>query len=316
MHFTDQEKNFILQDFPKFELSYENMIHNKVHNADILLAIPEGKKCYAWFTSYKEDNVCFLLELIDNKIKNISVLLTTFDDKLAYGTVFYGTMFKYNNINCFCIEDLYYCKGKNCTNRLYSEKLDLLRDILLHQKNNRHIIFGLPLMMRDFASMLKQIELLPYKICQIKFRFFEKNNARKILYVKYYKPRTNTNNNNNNNNNNSLKGVFKITADIEPDIYNLFALTDGKEVCHDVAFIPDYKTSVLMNKLFRNIKENDNLDALEESDDEEEFEDSRLDKFVYLDRSFKMNCEYNHKFKKWVPISLADQNVMLSRILE
>jgi hypothetical protein len=254
-----------------------------------------------------------LLELIDNKIKNISVLLTTFDDKLAYGTVFYGTMFKYNNINCFCIEDLYYCKGKNCTNRLYSEKLDLLRDILLHQKNNRHIIFGLPLMMRDFASMLKQIELLPYKICQIKFRFFEKNNARKILYVKYYKPRTNTNNNNNNN---SLKGVFKITADIEPDIYNLFALTDGKEVCHDVAFIPDYKTSVLMNKLFRNIKENDNLDALEESDDEEEFEDSRLDKFVYLDRSFKMNCEYNHKFKKWVPISLADQNVMLSRILE
>jgi hypothetical protein len=312
MHFTDQEKNFILQDFPKFELSYENMIHNKVHNADILLAIPEGKKCYAWFTSYKEDNVCFLLELIDNKIKNISVLLTTFDDKLAYGTVFYGTMFKYNNINCFCIEDLYYCKGKNCTNRLYSEKLDLLRDILLHQKNNRHIIFGLPLMMRDFASMLKQIELLPYKICQIKFRFFEKNNARKILFVKYFRPRINTNNNTNNNK--TLKGVFKITADIEPDIYNLFSFIDGKEVCNDVAFIPDYKTSVLMNKLFRNIKENDNLDALEESDDEDEFEDSRVDKFVYLDRSFKMNCEYNYKFKKWVPISLADQNERLSNI--
>ena len=311
MQFTEQEKNFILQDFPKFELSYENMIHNKVHNADILLAIPEGKKCYAWFTSYKEDNVCFLLELSENKIKHISVLLTTFDDKLAYGTVFYGTMFKYNNINCFCIEDLYYCKGKNCTTRLYSEKLDLLRDILLHHKNNKHIIFGLPLMTTEFATMLKNIDLLPYKICQIKFRFFEKNNYRKILFVKYYKPRTN---NTNNNNNNILKGVFKITADIEPDIYNLFAFQDGKEVCNDVAFIPDYKTSVLMNKLFRNIKENENLDALEESDDEDEFEDSRLDKFVYLDRSFKMNCEYNHKFKKWVPISLADQNAMLSKI--
>jgi hypothetical protein len=312
MHFTEQEKNFILQDFPKFELSYENMIHNKVHNADILLAIPEGKKCYAWFTSYKEDNVCFLLELIDNKIRNISVLLTTFDDKLAFGTVFYGTMFKHKNINCFCIEDLYYCKGKNCTNKVYSEKLDLLREILLHQKNNKHITFGLPLMTSDFASMLKQIELLPYKICQIKFRFFEKNNTRKILFVKYYKPRNSTNNNNNNTH--ILKGVFKITADIEPDIYNLFSFIDGKEVCNDVAFIPDYKTSVLMNKLFRNIKENDNLDALEESDDEDEFEDSRVDKFVYLDRSFKMNCEYNHKFKKWVPISLADQNAMLSKI--
>ena len=309
---SDREIDLLLQDFPGIKLSYENITHNKVHNADLLLAVPEGNKCYAWFTSYKEDNVCFLLELSDNKIKNISVLLTTFDDKLAYGTVFYGTMFKYNHRNCFCIEDLYYCKGKNCTGRLYSEKLDLLRDILLHHKNNKHIIFGLPLITQDFTSMLKHIELLPYKISQIKFRFFEKNNSKKILFVKYYKPRNITNNNPNNTV--MKKGVFKITADIEPDIYNLFAFSDGKEVCNDVAFIPDYKTSVLMNKLFRNIKENENLDALEESDDEEEFEDSRLDKFVYLDRAFKMNCEYNHKFKKWVPISLADQNAILSKI--
>ena len=37
-----------------------------------------------------------------------------------------------------------------------------------------------------------------------------------------------------------------------------------------------------MNSLFRNIKENGNLDLLEESDDEEEFENIALDKFVYL----------------------------------
>ena len=60
-------------------------------------------------------------------------------------------------------------------------------------------------------------------------------------------------------------------------------------------------------------EDEDNEDS-EESDDEDEFEDSRLDKFVYLDRSFKMNCEYNYKFKKWVPISLADQNESLSNI--
>jgi hypothetical protein len=75
-----------------------------------------------------------------------------------------------------------------------------------------------------------------------------------------------------------------------------------------LACIPDYKTSVMMNKLFRNIKENDNLDAIEESDNEEEFEDSREDKYVYLDRSFKMNCEYNNKFKRWVPTSLVGEN--------
>ena len=63
-----------------------------------------------------------------------------------------------------------------------------------------------------------------------------------------------------------------------------------------------------MNKLFRIIKENNNLDALEESDDEEEFENEDISKFVHLDKSHKMICQFNHKFKKWVPIKLANEN--------
>ena len=46
----------------------------------------------------------------------------------------------------------------------------------------------------------------------------------------------------------------------------------GDSIYQGIAAIPDYKTSVLLNKVFRNIKENDNLDALEESDNEDEFE--------------------------------------------
>lgn len=105
-----------------------------------------------------------------------------------------------------------------------------------------------------------------------------------------------------------LDSIFKITADIEPDIYNLFIYKDGTEVFYDIAFIPNYNTSVMMNKLFRKIKENDNLDAIEESDDEEEFQNNKEDKYVYLDISFKMNCEYNSKFKRWIPVSLASKN--------
>jgi hypothetical protein len=68
-----------------------------------------------------------------------------------------------------------------------------------------------------------------------------------------------------------------------------------------------------MNKLFRVIKENDNLDALEESDDEEEFQNENIDKFVYLDKSYKMICKYNHKFKKWTPIKLSeDKNKVIT----
>jgi hypothetical protein len=44
---------------------------------------------------------------------------------------------------------------------------------------------------------------------------------------------------------------------------------------------------------------------LEESDDEEEFEDDRLDKYVYLNKEFRMKCQLNTKFKKWVPTSVV-----------
>ena len=50
--------------------------------------------------------------------------------------------------------------------------------------------------------------------------------------------------------------------------------------------IPSYKTSIMMNELFREIKENRNLDALEESDDEDEFEDISPSKYVYLEKKY------------------------------
>ena len=111
--------------------------------------------------------------------------------------------------------------------------------------------------------------------------------------------------------------VFNITPDIRSDIYNLFISKDGNLEFYDYAFIPDYETSVRMNKLFRNIKENENLDALEESDDEDEFENDKVDKYVYLDRSYKMSCQFNYKFKKWMPVSLANakEQVVLYNLL-
>jgi hypothetical protein len=95
--------------------------------------------------------------------------------------------------------------------------------------------------------------------------------------------------------------IFTVTPDIQNDIYHL--QNDANHI-QEIAYIPDYKTSVMMNRIFRNIKENINLDALEESDSEEEFENENLDKFVHLDKCERMICAYNYKFKKWVPLRL------------
>ena len=77
---------------------------------------------------------------------------------------------------------------------------------------------------------------------------------------------------------------------------------------YNIAYIPDYKTSVFMNNIFRYIKENNNLDSLEESDDEDDFENIDDAKYVDLDKVVNMECSYNAKFRKWVPLKIVNTN--------
>ena len=331
---SQEDAKIVLNKFPKFELCYEIITHKKVLDSSVIIAVPEGKKCLVWFTNYNNCCTCFLLDIdfqdtgnkrINMFLKNpqIKIINTGFDDdlSLAFGPIFYGTYFS-SNINYVCVEDIYYYKGKSYQHLSYLYKLELFKTIFNSEISqipisNNYTIFGLPFMHNDFNVLLKELPLLPYEVNNIKFRYFENNNSKKVIVMNYFKPGNQNQNQNENQNaslnlkqkqNNIIKAIFKITADLEPDIYNLFFENNGVEEYYDIAFIPDYKTSVLMNKLFRNIKENHNLDAIEESDNEDEFEDNRDDKYVYLDREFIMNCNYNHKFKRWYPVSLAEQN--------
>ena len=59
LHLNNDE---ILQNFPNIELCFETIIHKTVPvQYNYVLAIPEGRKYFAWFTTYKSQNVCFLL---------------------------------------------------------------------------------------------------------------------------------------------------------------------------------------------------------------------------------------------------------------
>jgi hypothetical protein len=96
------------------------------------------------------------------------------------------------------------------------------------------------------------------------------------------------------------KARFKVKAALAADTYHLYHPADNKLV--GTAVVPTYKSSVLLNSLFRNIKENSNLDLLEESDDETEFENTHLDKFVDLEKTILMECVYLKRFQKWQPM--------------
>jgi len=313
MRLSETEQNLILQGFPNIELSYETLTHKKVYNSEFVLAIPEGKKYFAWFTTFKTQNVCVLLEISENKrICDIEIVNACFRDNLSYGTIFYGTVFRHKKARYFCSEDIYYYKGKDVSKMNFSDKLDILVTIYSTEIKQRYyfdrsVVFGTPLLSNLFQTIVGSIELLPYKIKYIQFRHAKSES--RIYNMNYTKQNTIPTQ--------QIIGkpgaqqreiVFKIKPDIQNDIYHLhYYDNNNSNNIFDVAYIPDYKTSVMMNKLFRNIKENYNLDALEESDDEEEFENDRPDKFVFLDKTYNMVCVWNSKFKKWAPIRLAQK---------
>ena len=265
-----------------------------------------------------------------------------------YGTIFYGTLFHCRQHPFFAVEDIFHCKGNDVGGGNWLNKLGVLKklfdnDIKQVAYNKSFIVFGLPLMAPDIEDLKRIIhDDVQYKIYNIQFRLFNKANTptdsvllRDIDLVvkklpipplptpqlptpqlptsKYTKP-------------SPIECrkpeprpqpppplpkdiIFKIKADLQNDIYHLYCIENNAEIFYNVAYIPDYKTSVMMNKLFRNIKENENLDLLEESDDEEEFQNENIDRFVDMNKSYLMICKFNYKFKKWYPVKeYSDQN--------
>lgn len=106
------------------------------------------------------------------------------------------------------------------------------------------------------------------------------------------------------------KTLFEICADRYADIYHLYAFSNTaptkNRAYYGLAYIPNYNTSVFMNGIFRNIKENRNLDSIEESDDEDDFQDTNVDKYVDLNKRVIMECVFQSKFKRWIPVSLIN----------
>ena len=104
--------------------------------------------------------------------------------------------------------------------------------------------------------------------------------------------------------------IFMVKAEPRVDTYRL-RCPETNVVEIEPAHVGDYKTSVFLNSIFRNVKENLSLDAAEESEDEESFQSSQEKQemgFIrYSDIEKAMVCSYNYKFKRWVPLRLESE---------
>lgn len=274
-----------MKSFPNIKLQFQ-IINNHVLS-DYYYAIPYGPKYYVWFTYEDNDYVCLFLEVNNRKIINTRKEIVCFDDQL-YGTILYGTMV---SNKFFVTENLYYYKHDNISYKNNLDKLTILAKVFDQIKqisyNKTHKIICMPVLSSTYSDLMNK--KIPYKVYGIGLSKFNNKNS---FMMK---------------NNKTNYCNFMIKADIQSDIYYLYSSKDNELIYYDNALVQSYKTSVYLNSIFRTIKENSNLDALQESDDE--FERIEEDKYVDVNKQVVMKCIYNTKFNKWVPIEKVDEPI-------
>lgn len=342
MELSPNQSAQLMNRFPPIELSYETISHKKVSAPyDVCLAIPQSKKYYAWFSFHRNTDVCYLMELTrEKKIGRITTIQTIFHPSLSLGTLVYGSLIEsagQEKRYHFLVEDMPWYKGVSLKNTTFGHKLGFIHEFMsksivqkfadTEAKTIYNVVFTLPTMWGiadPETDVIDYTGRISYPIHHIQYRCLTKIvpflnvfpnkmpnltknpaivvepvlsliDTTKRYIPDFSKPQ------------HSCKTVFRVCADIQNDIYHLYAYgKNGAFVYYDIAYIPNYKTSVFMNGLFRNIKENRNLDYIEESDDDEDFQDMRVDKYVDLTKILYVECAFNKKFRRWTPMRLLD----------
>ena len=264
---------------------------------------------------------------------------TCVESSLVYGTVFGGVLFRLADNPYFSIHTIYWYKGEPISPLTLSGHIRLCENIfsereirqIAYTKQNS-IVFGLPVLCNTDQDAEKVAQGLPYPVFAVQYRYnthtrvFQRiiqgdtNNERGIVRISppapappslpahqpqpqipYIQPMDEMLTN--------IQATFIVRPNIQNDIYELFVRSSSSRTCeyvfHNFAHIPSYKTSVMMNRLFRNIAENRRLDAAEESEDETEFENTEPDKYVSLHNEEVMVCRFHKRFCRWVPLDVV-----------
>ena len=309
MRLSNNDKNELLKRLPDLKLSYEN-IHKKV-SSDMYFVIPKGKKHLVWFTYFEDKKVCVFIQInpgVQKSITDLFVVPQIFEKKLVLGTIFYGTLFTMNNQNFFSLENIHYYRGTNIELNNEQYKLSLIQNIFDNELKHAivtksGICIGLPIIETSFENAISCAKQLPYEIYSIQQRNFYDNAC--LYNSTIYKVSTTPDDN---------YKIFLVKPALQNDVYHLYVKNHHNSLeKYAIAAIPDYKTSIMMNKIFRTIKENDNLDALEESDDEDEFENVREDKFVKLDKSVIMECVFQRKTNTFLPLKIVEHGIIATK---
>jgi hypothetical protein len=324
---SDTNIKYLVSNFPHefIKLSYETVAPKKVSSPDydLCMAIPFGKKIYVWYSYYFDKPICILIELNrENQINENITCLSLKDIPVDFelGTILSGTIYEKETKeeSIILLDDIHMYKGIFLNKMNFYEKTGFLYDFFMELSYKPSSIIKIQLSVL-WNSSNETPSNISYPIRHVQYRSTKKimphlnvvNNRKPVLNssvfstitsvlikeykLDYFKPIFKKN------------AYFYIRADIAYDVYYVGALYNNEIVYFQHALILNYKTSVLLNGFFRNIRENQSLDAIEESDDESDFENVKEDKYVDLEKVLLMECFFHSKFKRWVPIAITKE---------
>ena len=297
---------------------------------------PIGKKSIIWF-SYYNDRLLTLFKYIDtntntntntssefyilktkvhnkngekSEAKSEAKAYSTPDNTLYFNNVlllgyYTGDYFILDNIINYSQYNYFIQTNQYASNfRMRLNLFNTVMDKIFALGNTMDLKIRLPFISDNYSEVFNNIYNIGYKPYGI--GVYRNNRS----YIYPLSANTQQQVNTDTRSNHKKEEIFKITADIEQDTYNLYRtyIASKLDVFVGTALIDTYTLSVYMNTYFRNIRENRNLDYIEESETEDDFEDTDVSKYVNLDKSGLFLCKYNDRFKKWTPRFLMNKS--------
>ena len=256
-----------------------------LNNPHIFCLKTYGSPYFLYLT--KINNVNYTL-LIDKKIKTghdypkMFIVQYRFNDDLYYGTLFETELLRDDDNGWqLLLGDIYYHKGKMLKDKVITDRIDIMHDMLRDEYIDDSFCDICPLMIKRYFDMNDKEkafnEFIPELNYKIRGLYFVPINVRysNILYM--FKDDELKNLFVTKDNNKRLN--FKITKSMKPEIYELH-LNDKdtlKQVCY--AYIKNIEMSQYIYDLLKD------------------------------DSDIVMECEYNDRFKKWEPIKRTLQRI-------
>jgi hypothetical protein len=284
-----QDKNDIISRFPYKYITHDRVLYNNAL-PDIYIMIPSGIKGCLWFSMYNNQPIMYELYLTNAcKIYDVVPHFFVGDHTLCRGkgTICSGYSFAVNKKRYVTLLDIMMLCGNTLVNERFETRMEhMLTFFNLIQRDSMRntCMIGMVDVVFNKDDIPEFVSSLKYKVSCV---LTGKLNQGKMTYMSKEKIVS------------RKQCIFNVKADYSSDIYELYC-NDCKDV-YAIAGIQTIKTSIMMNTIFRNIRENANLDLLEESD--EETDDYLLDNI-----SPNMVCIYNNKINKWVPSHIVDNS--------